>query len=181
NETRGLRGIDLIHIEDIIKLIKTGRAGDSVALPGKIRAVRKYSTLILTVLAPLKLKPRVFDPPGELVLYEDGIVLKAEIAETWSNDYNGKETSVFDLDRLVLPLEVRMRQKGDYFYPAGFGKKKKLQDFFVDEKVPRDERDSVPIVVSGGNIIWIAGYRMDERYRVKEGTKRFLIIKSFKR
>ncbi|GBE05103.1 tRNA(Ile)-lysidine synthase [bacterium BMS3Abin10] len=181
NETRGLRGIDLIHIEDIIKLIKTGRAGDSVALPGKIRAVRKYSTLILTALAPLKLKPRVFDPPGELVLYEDGIVLKAEIAETWSNDYNGKDTSVFDLDRLVLPLEVRMRQKGDYFYPAGFGKKKKLQDFFVDEKVPRDERDSVPIVVSGGNIIWIAGYRMDERYRAKEGTKRFLIIKSFKR
>jgi tRNA(Ile)-lysidine synthase len=56
----------------------------------------------------------------------------------------------------------------------GFGKKKKLQDYFVDEKVPRDERDSVPVVVSGNDIVWIAGYRGDEKFKVSQETKRFL-------
>ncbi len=56
----------------------------------------------------------------------------------------------------------------------GFGKRKKLQDFFVDEKVPRDERDEIPVVLSGTDVIWIAGFRGDERFKVTEGTKRFL-------
>jgi tRNA(Ile)-lysidine synthase len=47
----------------------------------------------------------------------------------------------------------------------------------VDEKVPREMRDSVPVVVCGEDIIWIAGYRADERFRAKEGTKRFLVLK----
>ena len=56
----------------------------------------------------------------------------------------------------------------------GFGKRRKLQDFFVDEKVPRDERDSILLVVSEQGIVWIAGCRGDERFRVTGETKRFL-------
>lgn len=180
NETKGLRGIDFIHIEDIIKLIKMGKSGDTLNLPKGIRAVKGYSTLLLTLKTPLRLKPRVFNPPGELALKEAGIVLKAEVSENWDNGFNGKDTAVFDFDRLTFPLEVHMRQKGDYFYPSGFGRRKKLQDFFVDNKIPKDERDTIPIVVSGKDIVWVVGHRMDERFRVKKDTKRFLIIKSFK-
>ena len=69
---------------------------------------------------------------------------------------------------------MRPRKNGDFFYPSGFGKRKKLQDFFVDEKVPRDERDRVPLIISGDDIIWVVGYRGDERFKVSEGTKKIL-------
>jgi tRNA(Ile)-lysidine synthase len=69
---------------------------------------------------------------------------------------------------------VRSRKEGNFFYPFGFGKRKKLQDFFVDEKVPRDERDRIPLVLSGEDIIWIAGYRQDDRFKVTEETKKVL-------
>jgi tRNA(Ile)-lysidine synthase len=56
----------------------------------------------------------------------------------------------------------------------GFGGTRKVQDLFVDLKVPRDERDSVPIVTSGDDIVWIAGYRADDRFKVSKHTKKFL-------
>ncbi len=71
---------------------------------------------------------------------------------------------------MQFPLSVRSRNKGDFFYPLGFGKKKKLQDYFVDEKISRDRRDAVPIVLSGNDIIWVAGYRADDRYKLTDRT-----------
>ena len=73
-----------------------------------------------------------------------------------------------------FPLKIRPRNQGDCFYPYGFGKRKKLQDFFVDEKVPRDVRDSIPLVLSGDDLIWVAGYRADDRFRASGSTKKFL-------
>jgi tRNA(Ile)-lysidine synthase len=75
---------------------------------------------------------------------------------------------------MKFPLTVRPREAGDHFYPAGFGKKKKLQDFFVDEKVPRDMRDSVPVLLSGDDIVWVAGFRADERFAVTDKTEKVL-------
>ncbi len=181
----GLKGINFTHIEDLIRFIRVGRSGDRIYLPKRIRAVKGYSTLLLTSRPPLKLSPITFTVPGEVVLREAGITLKAEISEEAGGRFvgatlckdllrDGKTSAVFDLDKLSLPLEVRSRKDGDYFYPSGFGKRKKLQDFFVDEKVPRDERDRIPIVLSGGNIIWITGYRADERFKITNETKRFL-------
>jgi tRNA(Ile)-lysidine synthase len=69
---------------------------------------------------------------------------------------------------------VRHRTDGDFFYPSGFGRKRKIQDFFVDQKVPRDERDIVPLILSANDIIWVTGYRGDDRFRVTENTKRVL-------
>jgi len=174
---KGLRGIDFVHSEDIIRLIKIGKSGDRLYLPNGVRVLKGYSTILLTSRPPLKLSPITFTVPGEVVLREAGITLRAEISEEISDRFNGKTSAVFDLDKLSLPLEVRARKDGDYFYPSGFGKRKKLQDFFVDNKIPRDERDAIPILVSGGEVIWIVGHRMDERFRAKEGTKRFLIVK----
>ncbi|MEF9437228.1 MAG: tRNA lysidine(34) synthetase TilS [Candidatus Mariimomonas ferrooxydans] len=75
-----------------------------------------------------------------------------------------------------MPLKVRKRQKGDFFYPFGFGRRKKLQDFFVDEKIPGEERDKIPVVLSGDDVIWVAGYRADERFRVTDRTEKFLSL-----
>ena len=184
DETRGLRGIDFIHIEDIIEMIKKGKTGGRLYLPHGIRAIKDYSVLILTSESPVKLDTYTLEVPGELVLKEEGVFIEASIYENRVSKIKDFRlptlasrlgtTIVFDAEKMIFPLVVRPRKKGDFFYPLGFGKKKKLQDFFVDEKVPRDERDAVPLVVSGEDIVWVVGYRGDERFKVTDETKRVL-------
>ncbi|MEK7271646.1 MAG: tRNA lysidine(34) synthetase TilS, partial [Nitrospirota bacterium] len=174
NETEGIKGIDFIHIEDMIELIKRGKSGDRIYLPKGIRVIKNYSTMVITSRPPQKISTYTINVPGEVVLNEIKAVIKAS-AGNKSDDYgDGKITTVFDADKIGTVLTVRPRENGDFFYPSGFGKRKKLQDFFVDEKVPRDERDSIPIVVSGNDIVWVAGFRGDERFNAAADTKRFL-------
>lgn len=178
-ESKGLRGISFTHIEDIIDLIKSGKAGDRIYIPRGIKAIKKYSTFVLTSEPPVKLSTYVFEVPGEVFLKEAEISIKAFIVEKnaeYKIDEPGLWTAYgsFDADRLTFPLTVRPRKTGDFFYPLGFGRRKKLQDFFVDEKIPRDERDRVPLMISGDDIVWIVGHRGDERFKVKEETKRVL-------
>lgn len=178
DETRGLRGITFIHIEEMIQLLKSGAPGDRIYLPGGIRAIKDYATLILTSEAPATLTPCTLSLPGETILKEAGILIKASEAEIEGagtgvlRQEQSKSLGVFDADLLQVPLTARPRKNGDFFYPLGFGKRKKLQDFFVDEKVPRDERNRVPLIVSGDAIIWVVGHRADERFKVTEKTKR---------
>ncbi len=81
-ETKGLRGISFIHIEDMIELIQTGDPGDRLFLPKGIRAIKDYSTFILTSEIPATLEPCTLTVPGETILKEAGIVLKATVDET---------------------------------------------------------------------------------------------------
>lgn len=172
--TTGLRGIKFVHIEDIIKLIKAGKSGDSINLPEEIRVIRGYSILEITADKPVTLSEYEIEPPCEILLKELDVVLKAAFDDEGRDTGDGISSVLLDAGRMTFPLRVRARVSGDFFYPAGFGKKKKLQDFFVDEKIPRDARDKVPIVVSGNDIIWVAGHRADERFKVTEGTEKHL-------
>ncbi len=174
SETEGLRGIDFIHIEDMIELIRKGKSGDRIYLPKGMRAVKNYSTMVITSRPPRKVGTYTVNVPGEIILNEIKAVIKTSVEEKTDNYGDGKITAVFDADKTGTLLTVRQRRNGDFFYPSKFGKRKKLQDFFVDEKVPRDERDSIPIVVSGDDVIWIAGFRGDERVKTTADTKRFL-------
>jgi tRNA(Ile)-lysidine synthase len=172
--TKGLRGMEFIHIESIIDLIKHGQQGNRLYLPKGLRVIKNYSTLVITSETPQKIETSTLNVPGEVVFKESRAVIRASLENKVDSYGDGKTMVVFDADKTRTVLTVRSREKGDFFYPMGFGKKKKLQDYFVDEKVPRDERDSVPVVVSGNDIIWIAGYRGDERFKVSQETKRFL-------
>jgi len=176
DSTKGLRGIGFVHIEDIAALIKSGKAGDRLYLPRSIRVIRGYATLHLTSDRPEKLGAYSLKAPGDLVLREAALVLRCALSEGNSAAQygDGKTSAAFDADKAPFPLVVRPRAPGDYFHPSGFGKRKKLQDYFVDEKIPRDMRDTVPLLVSGDSIAWVAGYRSDERFRVDKETKRVL-------
>ncbi|NCO68420.1 MAG: tRNA lysidine(34) synthetase TilS [Nitrospirae bacterium CG_4_10_14_0_8_um_filter_41_23] len=171
---KGLRGMEFIHIEGIIDLIKQGRQGDRIYLPRGLRVIKNYSTLVITSEIPLRLGTFTLNVPGEVVLKESRAVIKASVVDKVESYGDGKTMAVFDADKTGTVLTVRSREHGDFFYPIGFGKRKKLQDYFVDEKVPRDERDSIPIVVSGNDIVWVTGFRGDERFKVSDETKRFL-------
>lgn len=74
-------------------------------------------------------------------------------------------------------LWLRHRRPGDRFRPLGLGGEKKLQDFFVDEKVPRVLRGRVPLLVSPRGIVWVVGYRLDERFRLRPQTRRALHLR----
>lgn len=183
--TRDLRGIGFVHIESVIELIRKGTPGDRLYLPGGIRAIKEYATLMLTSEPPVKMGTYSLPVPGELVLKEAGVYLKASISTEDESHHDGKNISdiwktlgLFDADKLTFPLDIRPRKAGDYFYPSGFGKRKKLQDFFVDLKIPRDERERVPLIISGEDIIWIVGYRGDERYKATEKTIRVVKIET---
>ncbi len=176
NEVKGLRGISSEHIEEIIDLIQEGQTGARLYLPRDIRVIKGYSTLVITSRKPEVVRETELKIPGETVIKEASMVLITSIHSEVEALGDGKTMAVFDADTLKMPLKIRARRPGDFFYPFGLGKKKKLQDFFVDEKVPRDQRDSVPILCSGDDIVWVVGYRMDNRFRVTPSTTRVLKI-----
>lgn len=173
DETAGLRGVTLAHIEDIMKLIATGASGDRLHLPGGVRVIKGYATLLLTSKAPEVLPDYTIEGPGELVLKEAALVLRFRLIEQPAGAVSagdGTTTARFNAEQLRFPLVVRSRRPGDFFYPAGFGKRKKLQDYFVDEKIPRDERSAIPLLVNGDEIAWVVGRRLDERYRIDKSA-----------
>lgn len=92
---------------------------------------------------------------------------------TISNFKTDASEILLDASLLHFPLKIRMWQAGDRFRPFGMkGKSQKLQDFFINNKINRLDRDKVPILFNGDDeIIWVVGYRMDETYRVNSDTK----------
>ncbi len=93
---------------------------------------------------------------------------------------NPMATSV-DAELLIYPLTMRAWQQGDNFKPLGMKTRKKLSDFFISEKVPLPGKGEVPLLVNGNDeIIWIGGYRLDERYKVTKNTKKVTIFELYK-
>jgi tRNA(Ile)-lysidine synthase len=81
----------------------------------------------------------------------------------------------FDRDK-VGTLSLRTFSEGDRFYPLGMRNSVKLKDFFISQRIPKEERRRVPLLLSGDDIIWVIGYRMDERYKITEATGEVLLI-----
>jgi len=86
-----------------------------------------------------------------------------------------------DADKVQFPLTVRSWQQSDFFYPFGMKVRKKLSDFFINQKVPLHVKADIPLLINGNEeIIWAAGHRLDNRYRVTENTKKVIIFELFK-
>ncbi|WP_183565814.1 tRNA lysidine(34) synthetase TilS [Mucilaginibacter sp. SP1R1] len=82
---------------------------------------------------------------------------------------------------LVFPLTLRTWQEGDYFYPLGMKGRKKLSDFFIGQKIALHQKNEVPLLINGnGDIMWVGGYRPDERYKVNNNTKKVTIFELYK-
>jgi tRNA(Ile)-lysidine synthase len=82
-----------------------------------------------------------------------------------------------DSSKLTYPLTMRGWQQSDHFFPLGMKGKKKLSDFFINLKIPLHQKNAIPLLVNGnGDIIWVGGYRCDERYKVTNNTKKVTIF-----
>ena len=108
----------------------------------------------------------------------DGFYLKSSII---NNGKYKKDRNIgyFDFDKLDFPLKIRTRLPGDRFVPLGHMSEKKLKDFFIDQKIDRNKRDEIPLVLSDNKIIWIASLRISDRYKVTSSTKKILKIEVY--
>ena len=129
------------------------------------------------------LKETVIKIPGETELAEMRYMVKTEIREIktgFLEEFKRSKTryeEAVDFDKISMPLMVRTRRQGDKFWPLGAEGIKKVKNFFIDNKIPLLERDTVPIVTMNGQPIWIVGFRIDDRVRITEETKKLLIMK----
>ncbi|MBW6459249.1 MAG: tRNA lysidine(34) synthetase TilS [Bacteroidales bacterium] len=86
------------------------------------------------------------------------------------------QTACLDLDKLKFPLSLRKWKKGDYFIPLGMSGRKKISDFFTDQKYSIPEKEKSWLLCSGPDIVWIIGHRIDDRYKITGETERVLEI-----
>lgn len=84
---------------------------------------------------------------------------------------------LIDKDKLAYPLVWRLWREGDFFYPLGMDHKKKVSDFLIDSKIAVSDKDHVTVIESAGRIIWVAGYRIDNRFKITEKTKSALFLR----
>lgn len=80
------------------------------------------------------------------------------------------DIALLDKNKLQFPLKIRRWQQGDFFYPLGMKSKKKISDFLIHEKVEMADKEDVFVVLSGKDICWIAGYRIDNRFKITDDT-----------
>ena len=119
--------------------------------------------------------------PGSMELVPWGIRLETALSSREECPPLPSSTleAQLDLDLTGTTFSVRSRRPGDRFRPLGLGGTQKIQDFLVNVRIPRRLRDRVPLLVNGeGEIAWIIGHRIDDRFKVRPGTKRVLRLKA---
>jgi tRNA(Ile)-lysidine synthase len=117
--------------------------------------------------------------PGHTFVEEIGkeVVIEETDRDQLKDYSEPPNTALMDYESLRFPLKMRNFRPGDRFCPLGVKGTQKLKDFFIDHKVPRFERPRVPLLISEEMIVWIVGYRIDERVKVNERTRKVLKVK----
>ena len=87
--------------------------------------------------------------------------------------YNPNE-QYFDYDKVNQGINIRNRRTGDIFNPLRSNGTKKLKEFFIDAKIPREDRGRIPLIAVGNEIVWIIGYKISDKFKVTENTKSVL-------
>lgn len=169
-----LKDVEAAHVDSLVRLL-FGNTGKSVHLPRGIVATNERNRMVisdpgapvcpwpeLTVNYDLKIPGETKIPGWTITAYVIG-----------ENFYRKDDifSASFDLGKTGRSLFVRSRQAGDRFQPLGIQHSRKLQDFMVDSAIPRSWRDKVPLVCSPTQIIWVVGWRMDDRAKITTSTE----------
>jgi tRNA(Ile)-lysidine synthase len=176
---------------EAVRRFAVSKSTGQLDLPGH-RVNRLGGSLVLTTsLGREKAAPAVdfmyqLEVPGQVAVPEAECAIAADTkavpsgrsaSEVWHLAGRSEE-AVIEASRLAAPLAVRNRRPGDTFRPLGLIGRKTLQDFFVDAKIARIERDITPVIVdAAGRIVWVAGLALAEEFRVTAATRDVVILK----
>ncbi len=188
-----LRNINWVHIEDALWVARTGTAGRQATLPQRLMLTLGYDHFTVAdenytppdpdwpLLAagdrlPLAV-PGTTPLPGGPWRVEAAVLDRAALPGDWAANPD-RWQAWLDFERTGTELMVRGRQPGDRFQPLGLGgRATTLREFMINVKIPARLRDRVPVVISPQHIVWLAGWRVDERARVTDDTRRVLHLR----
>lgn len=176
-----IKDIEAQHIERLVAALAKP-AGKRIVLPGSITFTIDYDKYVLSI-GPAR--PSPYPPLGsEFPLRVPGVTrlpgwtVKAEMTARMPEKPESPFVAYLDAAKTGLRLTVRGRRRGDRFQPLGMSQLKSLSDFMTDAKIPHAWRDSIPLVFSPENIVWVVGYRLDDRVRVTAKTKEVLRLEA---
>ncbi|MFH1868221.1 MAG: tRNA lysidine(34) synthetase TilS [Candidatus Omnitrophota bacterium] len=185
--TGSMDDIDFRHSREIENLVYHRPVGSIVHMPSGVECEKSKSDIIFFYnrkrsVSRYRPETAQLSIPGKTVFGRKKINAKIlsgsdRFSSIFNKDRkkNSNSCEFFDMDKLKMPLKLRYRYPGDRMRPFGMRSHKKISDIFIDEKIPLSRRKNVPLVVSSdGDLIWLCGMRMSDKFRVSEKTKRVL-------
>jgi len=189
-----LRNINWVHIEHAVNVTRTGHVGAMATLPWGLALTTGYEDAVLAIEGyelPAVDRPRIegrlsVSVPGSAELPDSDWVVNTRVVERQElpKDWNRNPDpylAYVDACSSSSPLALRPRQAGDSFVPLGLGHRQKVRDFMINAKIPRRARATVPLLVSGDDIVWIVGWRLDGRCAVTPDTQEVVIVRFWRR
>ncbi len=166
-------------VEDLILNSDTGKKLDFIE---NISIIKLYEKIIIMKGTIDKYKEDYcyqLTIPCSIKLPDDkSIKVEYVDKENLKDQFKDPTVCFCDVSKVSLPLKVRNRNKGDRFQPLGMEGSKKIKDFFIDKKIPFYKRENIPLIVDNKNrIVWIAGLRMDDRFKITDTTNEIIKLK----
>ena len=167
-------GFTANQTEEVIKLLKsdTGKYVQS----NIHRIIKNRNWLIITPINTLIAENILIEENDKEVQFSTGKVVIKQIPVTGYQLSSGESIAQLDADEIKFPLFLRKWKQGDYFYPLGMTRKKKLSKFFIDQKLSLSQKENTWILEMNKKIIWIVGMRIDNRFKISSKTKNILKI-----
>lgn len=168
-------GFSVSQVQEIVKLLDSD-SGKYVS-SSSYRIIKNRSWLIISPVQATEADNILIEETDRKVVFKDG-ELRFETIENTSNFQIPATANIAAVDyaEISFPLLLRRWKQGDYFYPLGMKKKKKLSRFFSDQKLSKTEKENIWILEMDKKIVWIAGHRIDDRFKIKAGTNKILKI-----
>lgn len=160
-----------------IQSISKGRTGKQV-LTGTFRILRNRGDIIISKQNENELGQHTAAGPADLRKCPQIASVRTVAADRKMVIDTGPGSASLDFHKICFPVTIRKWQNGDFFYPFGMNRRKKLSDFFTDIKLSRFDKEKVMILESGGQIAWIIGWRIDNRFRITKTTRKVLVLKA---
>jgi tRNA(Ile)-lysidine synthase len=177
----GVERPSAVHTHAVLHLADSRRPSGTSSLPAGFAAVREYGRLKIEQKATvdvLETAGQAFPlvVPGSTQLPWNSQAVKAEIlpAASVRLPLVDRGEAYLDLEQLELPLHVRTRRPGDMMRPLGASGRRKLKKILIDKKVPHAKRDMLPLVLSGGQVAWVAGVEIADFCKVTAETRQVL-------
>jgi tRNA(Ile)-lysidine synthase len=176
-----LRDLTFEHVESVRALLRPGKSGKTIPLPGGIRATREFNRLmLLTAESPAAEFNYELEIPGTVRVPELGRVFRATCLKVPAGAVAlsvGSERVLVDGDGLGACVKIRNWKPGDYYKPAGWpaGKVKKL---FQRARVPRSQRGRWPVFVSDSTIIWVTSFPVSREFTPSTCTKKVVAFEA---